>query len=247
MTEAARQDPTVFSEQAAVDGLLRAARRPSVADAVMQRLPPGPPPRPGTRGRWIMISLGAVLGLVGAAWYGYHQFGSQASRTSQSPEQSISIIAVADAAVDEANPSMSSGTGSQLRACGAAKNQGIVYVRFHVPRRTSTHATLVLDSISGSGPVSVHPVDAQAIGSWSEADVRWWHRPAFGPALGKLKRDGNRWRLEIDCQAVPMVELALLSDSEQPILFFSREMEGRGPRLELRHDASAESTPASDF
>ena len=131
--------------------------------------------------------------------------------------------------------------------CGAAGDRGIAYLRFPLPPQAIRHGVLVLNSVSGTGTVSVHVVDAKAVGTWSEADLRWWHRLPVGPALGVLQQVDGQWRLQLDGLQGTEVELALLSDSATPIVFFSRESGRRGPCLVFETDDGSAAVRNADF
>lgn len=236
-----------LGRQVIVDGLLRAFRRPSVADRVMQRLPPGAPPAGRLRILPILLGLGLVMGLVAAVWLLQSRRGGDSPRPAMAGGRTMSLVPAADTAVDEGHPTAAPGTASDLTVCGAVGGQGIAYLRFQLPPGTVHHAVLILNSVSGTGKVSVHPVEAKTVGTWSESDLRWWHRLPVGPALGTLQQADGHWRLQIDGLQGPVVELALLTDSVAPIMFLSREMGEGGPRLTLDIEGAAATGHGADF
>lgn len=139
---------------------------------------------------------------------------------------SLTIIAGADAWVEEANPDESHGDGEELRSDGEDDSAESL-VRFDLSgiQGSVQQAVLRVYATSGSrnGPI-VYPADSE----WIESDVTWETRPARqGGALdNKDNIDGDTW-VEYDVTSAVTGDgtfsFVFVADSGDAVVFSSRE------------------------
>jgi glucose/arabinose dehydrogenase len=135
--------------------------------------------------------------LVGSTYYGFgawsdgkaqsHEVTAPATDTTYTASfdqlTKLTLSPVADARVEEANPSTAYGTQSKLRVDGGADPDMESYLRFNVAGvsdGTVVSAKLRLSSLTGTidGPTL-----RSAGNSWSESTVTWSNRPAAGSTV----------------------------------------------------------------
>lgn len=184
-----------------------------------------------------LLALGAVT-VLGAV-PGFATAASSSTTTTFEP--------VADARVQEANPTTSYGLEKRLSSDGDAGRPIESVLRFDLSGLAGTVESAKLRLYAASDPTKDGPAAYPADSSWSETAVTWSTRPqATGSAVGDLGAVAAGSWVELDVTSIAagkgVVSVLLKQPGTDGVIFYSREKAGYAPQLVV---TSSEGEPSA--
>jgi hypothetical protein len=168
-----------------------------------------------------------------------------ATATSILASSTLTFTAVADAQVQEANPSTNYGTSTVLTVVGASQPDVESYIRFTVSGVTGTVQNAKLRVFDGRDPSTNGPAVYGTSNTWTETGITWKNRTARTTGVidnvGAVKK--RAW-LEYNVTSVVTTagtySFVLAADSTDSVKFSSREG-SKPPQLVLTLGSTAPS------
>ena len=159
----------------------------------------------------------------------------------------LTFITLADARVEERNPTSNFGTSNNLQVTGSNNNQMESYIRFSVSGVSGSVQSAKLRVYSTTNATRNGPAVYAAGSSWTETGITWNNRPARTSAAfdNKGAIATSTWTDYTVTSLVPgngTYTFVLVGDSTDDVVFSSREG-SHSPQLVITVNSSSTTTP----